>query len=206
MKTERPISTISFNTENHLKSVLNRLVESEKIEYGFYIMHYAEENEKKNHFHVYMQPSKAIDLQALRKEFNELDFSNSKPLGCLPIEKSKFDDWYLYGLHDPYYLASKGLFRDYHYKAEDVITTDDDVLDYLVNNIKTKNRYQEMDTMQRKGITFEQYVILKDLNPMQISGYREAWNLTKNVRLSTKTKKREVSTPLIDTSKLEDEI
>lgn len=104
MNTCKPISTISFNSENFLHQKLNELVDNKIITFYTYIKHYGEPNENrdtlKDHFHIYVEPNKRIDTMQLGEKFNEVDINHVKPLGVLPFQFSKFDDWYLYGLHD----------------------------------------------------------------------------------------------------------
>lgn len=47
-----------------------------------------------------------------------------KPLKCLPFRKSKYGDWYWYGLHNPDYLRSKLLERNTFYKDCNIICSD----------------------------------------------------------------------------------
>jgi len=133
VKTTKPLSTISYNTFNFLLGVLDRLVSNDILSFYAFIHHDAEEDENKDHFHVYMEMAKAVDTIWLRKQFNEPDPNNPKdPLGVLPFNKSKFCDWYWYGLHDKSYLLSKGQSRKFHYEATEVITDDTEYLAELV--------------------------------------------------------------------------
>ena len=55
MNTSAPISAISYNTESYLKMVLNRLYDLHIISDYMYILHKAEEDEKKDHT-AYLKP------------------------------------------------------------------------------------------------------------------------------------------------------
>lgn len=136
MKTTRVISTISFNTEDFLKGKLNDLVDSDILSYWVYIKHLPDKDSGKEHFHVYMQPSKAVDLTALRKQFKEPDPENENPRGCLTIDKSEWQNWCWYVLHDWAYLMSKGQTRNVHYKTSDLVCNDDDELTLLLSQLK----------------------------------------------------------------------
>lgn len=48
---------------------------------------------------------------------------------------SKFDDWYLYVLHDERYLSLKGQSRNFHYLPSDIWVSDIDELDSRVSQI-----------------------------------------------------------------------
>lgn len=133
MKTTKPIATITYNSVPFLLGVLNRLVKDEIITFWCFIQHQAEEDENKDHIHLYMEPNKAIDLLWLRKQFLEQDPKHpNTPLGALPVKPSKWVDWYWYGLHDRAYLASKGQSRKYHYDQSNMLNSDPDYLAELV--------------------------------------------------------------------------
>lgn len=147
MKTRRLVSTISYNTENGLAAILERLKASEVIDWAHWVHHDPEEDEKKDHFHVIMSPSRTLDTVGLQKEFLEVDTTCLKPLGVLPFQVSRFDDWFLYGIHDIGYLASKGQSRKHHYTLQDVRSTCEEFLHdqaKQVNNFK----YRTFATLQ----------------------------------------------------------
>lgn len=135
MKTRRAISTISFNSPEWLRAVLERLVEAGVIEYAHWVPHAPEADEKKAHAHVYLQPGHALDTTALRHEFEEPEPGESVPRGTLPFCPAKFQDWYLYGIHDPSYLESKGLTRQHIYTSENVQSTCPDLLNEQASTI-----------------------------------------------------------------------
>lgn len=130
MKTSKLISTISFNTLPFLEGTIQRLVNSELIEWSHWIGHKGEANDtKKDHIHLVIQPNKAIDTLQFFKEFIELDPNNELPLKCLPPNKTKnVGDWILYGLHHIGYLSSKCETREFTYTIDDMQSTDRDLL------------------------------------------------------------------------------
>ena len=67
------------------------------------------------------------DIREYLKEFDPN--CPDKPLGCLIFQSSKFDDWYMYGLHDPEYLASKGEAREFIYSRDNFKFSDEDDFD-----------------------------------------------------------------------------
>ena len=134
MVTQCPISTISFNTKEFLISTLNLL----NVDFWFFVKHYPEVDETKEHFHLYIEPSRRTDTESIRKALQEFVVGSEVPLGCLPFRKSKFDDASLYFLHDKDYLASKFQSRKYHYTFDDIVTNSFDYFLEYYNQIDRK--------------------------------------------------------------------
>lgn len=108
--TQKPVSTISYNTEAYLLDLLNRLKTGKIINYALCIKHQGEEDinyvtgeitKDKEHWHVYLDLAKRVELLDLKKEFNEIDIENisSKPLGCMNFQSSKVGHWIGYAIH-----------------------------------------------------------------------------------------------------------
>ena len=197
MNTSKAISTISFNTEAYLYAKLNELVDCRILSFYSYIKHYGEPNEsndtKKDHYHIYIEPNKRIDTSSLKLEFNEHTNDGDEPLKCLPFQNSKFDDWYYYCIHDPIYLARKGMNRLYSYKQKDIVSSDKDFLLEKVNEINTfeYNSYVDIYEYQNKGYSFQQYAIAKNIHPMQIKAYSLAWEMVWDVKNSSASNNNE---------------
>lgn len=134
MKTTKPLSTISYNSIGFLYSVLDRLVDNGILQFYAFIQHEPEEDENKAHCHVYIEPCKSVDTNWLRKQFLEPTTDGKQPLAVMPLQSSKWVDWYWYGLHDRNYLASKGMARKFHYDASSMLTND---IDYLMEKVRT---------------------------------------------------------------------
>lgn len=131
MRTKKPIATISYNSISFLDEKLNSLFEQKKISDYMYIVHEPEEDEKKKHIHLYIEPNTLLDTMELQDFFKELDLNNpGKPLKCINFVQSKIDDWILYNSHNEAYLASKFETRVYHYTKEDFYCLDSDTFDY----------------------------------------------------------------------------
>lgn len=185
MKTTKPISTISFNTENFLHDKLTELTRAGIVSFWAYVTHQPEPDEgdeggKKMHYHVYIEPSKSIQTDDIREQFRELDpCKPDKPLGCLKFVRSKFDDWYMYGLHDAKYLASKGQSRTLHYTSSDFISSDDGDFLYMVRSIDmlSLSPYDAMVDAISQGLTFDQFFARGTVSPMQIRNMQLAWSL-----------------------------
>lgn len=132
MKTKKPLSTIAYD-EEVLKDRLAYLLGHGLIGFWSYIRHNGEstsgESERKDHFHVRIEPNDALDPVELKTLFNASDGSPT----CLNWRPSVFSDWYYYVLHDPDYLEAKGLSRMFVYDPEDMQTSDSLELDRLVS-------------------------------------------------------------------------
>lgn len=179
MKTSKPFATISYNTEAFLKLKLDELCLAHNIEFATFVKHFAEADERKDHIHLYVVPSGQIDTEAFRKVFEELDPLNPlKPLRCLPCKKSKFDDWYLYAVHDKQYLASKGQSRQFHYTFEDLYATDEDFLieEYHTIDRSRFNGVSRLVEAVEQGKSFEDCVINGMVPLQQFVGYEKAYN------------------------------
>lgn len=137
MRTSKPFSMISYNTQDFLSDKLNELVEGGLVQFWAFIHHQPEEDEKKAHKHLYIIPQKLIDTQRIEKALQEIDLTDitAKPLGAIFPQSSKFADWYLYGLHDKKYLAYKGQKRKYHYNDNAFVVSCQDTFQELKNLI-----------------------------------------------------------------------
>lgn len=130
MRTSKPISTISYNTQPFLELKLEELLGRSLISDYMYIYHKAEKDEKKNHIHLWIKPNKLIDTMALQSHFTELVVGQKKPLKCIDFRSSKVDDWILYNQHYQPYLWSKGEKREFTYSKKDFHYADEDTFEY----------------------------------------------------------------------------
>lgn len=180
VRTTKAISTISFNSKEFLELKLNELIKSKIISFWCFITHEPEEDEKKEHHHVYIIPSKMIQTDDLREfliQHNEDD--PSRPFGCLMFNPSKFDDWFLYGLHDPEYLASKGQGREHYYSQDDFICSSYDDFDEMIKKVdKGKlSPYIAIRKAKENGMSFSQYIQTAGVNINQLHNFQRAWEL-----------------------------
>lgn len=185
MNTGLPVSTISFNTTGFLEERLVDMTNRGLLEWWAFIPHEPEPNPDnddgngKKHSHVRVHPAKRVQTEAIRQYLREYDPKRPKdPLGCLPFWSSKhFGEWYLYVLHDVQYLKWKGLTREYHYRPEDIVTSDRDALNWFVrqNDLKEISPIQSMIDAIGMGMRFEEYFYMGKIPVQQIRQYREAW-------------------------------
>lgn len=106
MATQKPISTISYNSEAFLKEKLNIWFNAHIIQAYQYIKHKGE-NGDKDHIHLRIEPNKKLDPMCLQEELREFVPDSEKPLCCRPFRPSKEEDWFLYVVHDTTYLRLK---------------------------------------------------------------------------------------------------
>jgi len=181
LKTSKPISTISFNSDDFLKYKLDELVENHIVEFYAMIKHHPEDDEagKKYHWHVYIEVSKIVQTVFLGDLFNEPVPDNNKPLKCLPFESSNFANWYLYALHDVDYLALKNQSRKYHYTHNDIITNDEDMLLFRVKSIDmTKiSPLHGLKEAKDMGLSFKEFFMRGSIPIQQLSSYMTAWDI-----------------------------
>ena len=151
MDSYKPFSTIGYNTESFLRERLDELVNLYPDMFWCYIYH-RDEKDKKDHYHLYVEPNARIrsdDFLMLKKSFEEFDPNNEKPLSCMPFRKSKFEDWYLYSIHNSDYLNSKHLIKStYDYDPSLVVTSNQAVLKGYVEEIDTLKYVAPIDKMK----------------------------------------------------------
>lgn len=184
MKTTRAISTISYNTLEYLVIKLKELQKAQKIAFWAFIMHKGESDDEvknaKDHIHLYIEPAVSIQTEALREHFKEIDQNKAGYfLEQMPYSFSKFDDWYLYVIHDEDYLDSKGLSKQYHYNLDDVISSDENYLYYKIKQIDTSDLTPIRRLKQgiRLGLTFFQMVSKGWIPVGQVRQYEYAYNV-----------------------------
>lgn len=157
---------------------LDELVRKNELIFYAAVYHFKEEDEKKDHIHVYMVPDGQLDTSHVTDVLTEYDMKNEKPIKPLPYAFSKFGDWYLYTSHNIAYLRSKGQTRKYHYSIDDFFSSNDDYLIELVHTIDMSkiNQTEIIIRAVDEGISFNQLV--KDGRvPVQLIGqYRQVFN------------------------------
>lgn len=187
MRTTKPIATIAFNTPSFLEVKLNELLKAGRISFWAFIQHKPEDDEggRKHHCHVFVEPSKMLQTDDLRAELREFDPEHpDKPLGTITWNSSKFDPWYLYALHDKRYLASKGQSRRFHYRHEDIKSSDPDDLLYRARSIDmvSLSPYADMEDAQKAGVTWAEYFSRGTVPLPQVALFERAWGLLAQVR------------------------
>lgn len=136
MNTSKPISGISWCSIEYTQEVLDKLVAEKKISWWAAIPHMKEKDETKDHLHIFICPSVRISTDDLRTRFHEPTGATGVYNGCSAVwQKSDFENWYLYGLHDSAYLFERNMDKLYHYKKSDFLTSSKFDFDFLVSNV-----------------------------------------------------------------------
>lgn len=179
MITSRPVSTIWYGSIDYLQMKLNELVKDNVIIFWCCVKHIKEEDEKKDHVHVYIVPNGRVRTEYLHDELTEFDMVNEKPIKPLPFKNSKFDDWYLYCTHNIAYLASKGQTRKYHYQLEEFYSSEFDYLNELVHTIDMSkiNRIDILKRAQENGTPFDELVTSGQIPVPLVNQYLKVWNI-----------------------------
>lgn len=156
MNTAKPFATISYNSKEFLKTQLDQMMEDKTLEFYCFISHLPEEDERKEHIHLFVIPMYKMDTEDFRDRLVE-PIPGDLPRRCLPCVSSKFVDWYLYGLHDRDYLAMKMETRKYKYQREEMVTPDYEYFIQLIHRCdfskwKRQRRFKEM---VESGETFD---------------------------------------------------
>lgn len=162
MKTSRIISNISYNTDYFFSEKVTDLVNRKIIDWCYWIRHKPDIDEKKEHIHFVLKPSSAIDTFRLREEFMEFDkYNPSIPLTCTMrfFFTSSMDDWLLYVVHDPGYLASKGQQRNISYNPDEIHATDPEALYYEWNSID-RIKYQRLNWLKEAAENKDPFALL----------------------------------------------
>lgn len=192
MKTKRLIASISYNSPDFLRATLQRLRDSGVIDWGHWIYHKAEEDEEKDHAHLVVMPSRQLDTNALSKEFHEIDLQKpDKPLGVIQWRFcSSLDDWLLYGIHDPGYLASKAQVRRYHYSRDEMESTDPDLLgeQWREVNLAKYGLGEQVAAAAKEGVPWDNVLCSGLIPPAQWTFWREVYFSVKGGAVPVKRK------------------
>ena len=213
MRTSKPFSTISYNTDDFLQLKLNELIKRGDIDFWLYIDHLPEDDETKKHKHLYIIPSKLFECNTLLVYFAEIDLSKpiDKPLTCIAPRSSKFYDFYFYGLHDTAYLLSKGQSRKYHYIPTEYKCSDTDYLSELVHQMDLSkiSRFDKIRDCAERGIPFAELVANGQIPIQLINQYNTAYQIiTSNLtyRASRENHEFDADGVLITDSKFNDKV
>ena len=155
------------------------MIDNYLIDFYAFIQHLAEEDERKEHIHLFIVPSSLVETNAIIERFKEFDKNNpDKPLGCIACRSSKFGDWYMYALHDKHYLLSKGQSRQFYYLPSDFIVSDDVYFREEIHQID-KSKFIGLDRLSmaiEDGLSFNELVANGQIPVQLISQYRFAYD------------------------------
>lgn len=180
MKTKKPFSTVSYNTAEWLVLKLSELHSRRIIDFWAFVYHFKEEDESKDHIHLFIIPNGQQDTDQLRDYLEEPDPNNPlKPLGCMPFRSSKWDDWKQYCDHDERYLTSKGQWRKHHYNNADYSVSDEQYfneLNHQIDRSKLTANQVIIDAV-RNNIPFSQLLMTGQIPVQLITQYRMMYDL-----------------------------
>ena len=187
MATQKPISTISYNTEAFLKEKLDTWIEAHIIQAYQYICHKGEDGDK-DHIHVRIEPNKRLDAMDLQVQLREYQMGKEKPLGVRPFRPSKEEDWFLYAVHDKDYLklkyggGEKG--EKLPYKWQDIKASEDYDTEIAFLRAKSKLEHTSSNIATRiQGGDDALSMILEGENPYIVNAVMKAVNYTDYERL-----------------------
>lgn len=189
MATQKPISTISYNTEPFLKEKLDTWYQAHIIQAYQYICHKGEDGDK-DHIHVRIEPNKKLDPMDLIEQLREYQIGKDKPLGCRPFRPSKEEDWILYAVHDEeylkakYYSGEKGEKLPYSWNDIRVSEGFDMEIAFIRAKAKLKHTSVNMATRLQNGEDNPLSLILQGENVYTVNALMRALTQTDYQRLS----------------------
>lgn len=173
MLTKCHLSNISYNTDAFLIRQLNELLIGHQISFWAFIKHAPEDEELKEHKHIFFVPDTQLDTVSLDSHFIEPDPNNDLPLKCMLWTKVVCDfDWLLYTVHDSVYLKLKyAEDKKIHYLKDDFVVSDINIFhdlwfkSYHEYNFWKSTKYQKFiqSGMSCKDIVKNGYVDLKEM-------------------------------------------
>lgn len=112
MSVTSPFGFISYNSRDFLQHTLQAFIDEGKFLRCACWYHESTGNEK-NHFHCWVEPAVQMETGSIANEFVEiLENGDKQSIAIRPKCGSKWNDAYLYGIHDDEYLSSKSLERE----------------------------------------------------------------------------------------------
>lgn len=191
MQTSKPISTISYNSELFLKATLDHLLKTNIIDFYCYIPHIGEDDgygeKEKDHIHLFILPNHRINTADLDLEFIEPDPNNDKPLKCITWQTSKPDDWILYVLHDPDYLATKFETREIQYRFTDLVGSDQEDLRRKYRHAYQSSGYARSRNLfeyAKSGGTLHDLLRIGAIPINQVSSYQDFFKESRKISTS----------------------
>lgn len=194
MRTSKPFACITYNTNKFLDMKLKDFIDNHLISFYAYINHKGEKEVDistgeikvdKDHTHLYIVPNRSIDTMDLMSSMLEIDKKHPKlPLKPLAFAPSKWEDWYLYNLHDENYLASKFEVKEFHYSNDDFHVSDRAEFDYMAFEVYHTSKYTRqlrlVDYMKNGG-TMAKLCRRGAISPREAFNYsmfEKLWNET----------------------------
>lgn len=185
MRTQKAISNIAYHRPEIFGSKLADLRKSEKIGPALWIAHKPESDEKKPHIHFVLLGGWTTYNTAGLAALWGVDVVDGQPATVTDMWRTtkSLNDWLLYGVHNPKYLLSKGLQREFSYTWDDVRCTpgDEDIRDTLIREaVEAVDSLGDRTTARLIALAKQGYdwrrVVLSGMVPMgQLSQASRAW-------------------------------
>lgn len=183
MRTRNAVSTISYNSDEFLERKLNNMVRCHQLQYWAYFNHKAEDNEKRDHKHLFLLPDHIVDTASLQDELCELHPDGTLDT-CKLFRPSKWGDWYFYGLHDPAYLSchyDNDKPKKFRYQASDLVCSDTDIRQALDETINYSELLSPSLKVVREhaeaGIPIQDFLRLFPVKKSEVRYIKEIYSL-----------------------------
>lgn len=189
MNTCKPISTVTYNTNEFLVHQLDILLKTHVIDYYMFINHLGEPDQygdDKDHTHLFILPNHRINTADIDDLLIE-PVEGNLPLRNISWSTSKNDDWILYNLHDPAYLLTKFETRKYQYSYDDLKSSNENDLRRRYRCAYQSSGYAKMKNLYQyavSGGSIEELMKNGAIPVNQVSFYQDFFKLAKRVDLS----------------------
>lgn len=186
MKTSKPLSAVSYNTDTFLHHICGALLKSGVLTNYAYIRHKGEDGDK-DHIHLLLFPAKAVDTCKLPANFLEVVEGEAKPRGLVGLKQCRsVVDWVRYGVHDSVYLSIKGERRQYQYAYTDFVVGSEDEWRAVMDEVRFTPlpcpsygvaRNIILDALeQNPGVSWRQLLVQVPFAPRDIPALREYYD------------------------------
>lgn len=183
MRTQKAISNLAYHRPEIFRNITNGLRKG-KIGPCLWIAHQGEGGDKPHIHLVLLGGYQVYDTKGLESLWGfDIIGDQKASVTSLWRPTKNLNDWLLYAVHDPKYLALKGLEREHSYTWADLQCSegDEEVLAQLVADAKEAANTMgdrttaRLITCAKRGMTWRE-VVLSGLVPMgQFSQASKAW-------------------------------
>lgn len=187
-QTQKAVSGIAYQTPEFFSAKTNELRASSLLGPVLWVAHKGEGADKP-HIHFLCLPGpKPYNLDGLDTLWGVQVVNGCKASVSAMFRKCSernYSDWLLYSVHNPKYLASKGLEREFSYSWDDLCVTagDEDIRDRLISESRDDldnlgdRTTRRLILLAKQGMTWRE-VVLSGMVPMgQLSQASHAWEI-----------------------------
>lgn len=186
MRSGKSLSSIAYHRPEVFARVTNSLRKVDKIGPCLWVAHRGEGGDKPHIHLVLLGGFKTYDTKGLGSLWGfDIEGDEKRSVSALWRVTKSLSDWLLYAIHDPKYLAFKGLEREASYTWEDLRVSegDEDILAELIREARDFAETQGDKTTRRLIALAKQgwdwrRVVVSGLVPMgQLSQASKAWGI-----------------------------